>query len=142
MIIKSRFQKFIILLMLLTISGLASAKTSVSGLKCEYLYNPLGLNVSHPRFTWQIESQEENFIQTAYEIRVATSVTMLDQKNKLVWNSGKVNSDHSVNVEYKGKPLESQTRYFWQVRIWDNKGITSGWSEPAWWETALVISVP
>ena len=138
MLLKSRPSKLLILLILTHISVISFAKTSLSGLKCEYLTNPLGLNVLHPRFTWQIESQEENFIQTAYEIRVATSVMMLDQKNKLVWNSGKVNSDHSVNVEYKGKPLESQTRYFWQVRIWDNKGITSGWSEPAWWETALL----
>ncbi len=138
MLLISRPSKLLILLILIHISVISFAKTSLTGLKCEYLTNPLGLNILHPRFTWQIESQEENFIQTAYEIRVATSVMMLDQKNKLVWNSGKVNSDHSVNVEYKGKPLESQTRYFWQVRIWDNKGITSGWSEPAWWETALL----
>ena len=140
MLLKSWPSKFLILLILIHISVISFAKTSLSGLKCEYLTNPLGLNILHPRFTWQIESQEENYIQTAYEIRVATSVMMLDQKNKLVWNSGKVYSDHSVNVEYKGKTLESKTRYFWQVRIWDNKGRATPWSEPAWWETALIDS--
>ena len=135
---KPPLTKLMVLLMLIHIPGLSSAKSSISGLTCEYLTNPIGLNVSHPRFTWQIESQEENFIQMAYEIRVATSLSMLDQKNNRVWYSGKVNSDQSVNVEYKGLPLESQTRYFWQVRIWDNRGKATSWSEPAYWETALL----
>jgi len=140
MIFQSRLPKFMILLILLTISGLTSAKTSFSGLKCEYLTNPLGLNVSHPRFTWQIESQEANFIQTSYEIRVTTSPSMPGKENKRVWYSGKVKSDQSVNVEYKGKALKSKMRYFWQVRICDNKGKATSWSEPAWWETALLDS--
>ena len=126
--------------MLLTLSGLASAKTSLSGLKCEYLTNPLGLNVLHPRLTWQIESDEANVIQTAYEIRVAKSEDMTGQKNKLVWSSGKVNSAQSVNVECNGFQPESKTRYYWQVRIWDTNGKATSWSEAAWWETALMDS--
>jgi alpha-L-rhamnosidase len=127
-----------ILWMLLILSGFASAKTSLTGLKCEYLTNPLGLNVLTPRFTWQIESDETNVVQRAYEIRVTASRLASGQKRELMWNSGKVNSDQSVNVEYKGKILDSGTRYYWQVRIWDHKGKTTGWSEPAWWETALL----
>jgi alpha-L-rhamnosidase len=140
MTLQSQLHKFMVLLMLLTISVLASAKTSLSGLKCEYLTNPLGLNVSHPRFSWQIESEETNVVQCAYEIRVTASRLASGEKKDLVWNSGKVNSDQSVNVEYKGKPLESKTRYFWQVRVWDNFGEATPWSEPAYWETALLDS--
>ena len=138
--LKSRLSKLLFLLILIHISGLASAKTSLSGLKCEYLTNPLALNVSHPRFTWQIESSEANFVQTAYEIRVTAKESALSKRDKPVWNSGKVNSDHSVNVEFKGLPLISKTRYFWQVRIWDNRGKATSWSAPAWWETALLDS--
>ena len=138
MIFKSHLPKFMILLMLHTISVLASAKTVISGLKCEYLTNPLGLNVTHPRLTWQIECGEPNFVQTAYEIRVIASESVLNKRDKPVWNSGKVITDQSVNIEYKGLPLESQTRYVWQVRIWDNHGKATPWSEPAWWETALL----
>ena len=46
-------------------------------------------------------------------------------------------SDQSVNIEYQGRQLESKKRYYWQVRIWDNKQKISSWSEPAWWETAM-----
>jgi alpha-L-rhamnosidase len=138
MILQSQLQKFMILLMLLTISGLAYAKTSLSGLKCEYLTNPLGLNVAHPRLTWQIESDETNIIQAAYEIRVMGSEVGLSKGAKTVWNSGKVITDQSVNIEYQGSPLESQTRYTWQVRIWDNHGKATPWSHPSYWETAFL----
>ena len=135
---KFMISRLLIILLLIHISVLSIAKTSISALRCEYLTNPLGLNVLHPRFTWQIESQEANFVQTAYEIRVTAYELGLTNKAKIVWNSGRVITDQSVNIEYKGLPLESKTRYFWQVRIWDNYGKGTSWSEPAWWETALL----
>ncbi len=140
MALKFHPSKLLIMLILINISALLSAKTSLSGLRCEYLTNPLGINVINPRLTWQIESTEVNFMQTAYEVRVAKSLSILSQENKLVWNSGKVSSDQSVNVEFKGVQLDSKTRYYWQVRIWDNKGKATSWSDPAWLETALFDS--
>ncbi|MCK9618877.1 MAG: hypothetical protein M0R21_13700, partial [Lentimicrobiaceae bacterium] len=130
--------RFIILLAILHLPVLLfGSNTVVSGLLCEYLSNPLGIDVASPRLTWQTHASESNFRQTAYEVRVAESPALFNQKNKLVWNSGKVMSDQSVNVEYKGRQLESKMRYYWQVRIWDNKQKPSSWSEPAWWETAM-----
>ncbi len=136
--INIRFTRFTILVLLIHISGVSFAKTSITGLRCEYLCNPLGMNVANPRLSWLIESSEANVNQTACEIRVATSVELLRTQRNLVWSTGKVNSDQSVNLEYKGPSLESKTRYFWQVRIWDNKGKSTDWSTPAWWETALL----
>ena len=140
MTLKRLLPKLLIMAILIHTAGLSFAKTSLSGLKCEYLTNPLGLNVLHPRLTWQIESDEVNVIQTAYEIRVAKSEDMTGQKNKLVWSSGKVNSAQSVSVECNGFQPESKTRYYWQVRIWDTNGKATSWSEAAWWETALMDS--
>ncbi len=128
---------FLTLAILIHFSTLSSAKTMITGLKCEYLSNPLGINVINPRLTWQIESDEANFVQTAYEIRVAKSQPIFGPKDKLIWSSGKVTSCQSVNIEYAGLQQEPKTRYFWQVRIWNNNGKVTNWSEPSWWETAI-----
>jgi len=117
---------------------LIGAKTTLSNLRCEYLINPLGIEVKSPRLSWQIESEEPNFRQVAYEIRVAEIPDQLNSKHKFVWSSGKVMSDQSVNVLYKGTPLEAQQRCYWQVRIWDSAGRKTEWSKTAWWETALL----
>jgi alpha-L-rhamnosidase len=130
-------QKFIFLV-LIQLSGSISAKTSVTGLRCEYLINPLGINVQKPRLSWRIESNETNVRQTTYEIKVEITANSLSNRKNLIWSSGKVTSEQSVNVDYKGPALKSSTRYYWQVRIWDNKGKVAEWSTPAWWETALL----
>jgi len=111
-----------------------------TGLLCEYLTNPLGIDIACPRFSWKIQTSEANFRQTAYEVRVAEAPDLFNQENKRVWNSGKVMSDQSVNIEYKGPQLESKKRYYWQVRIWDSKQNPSSWSGIAWWETAMFDS--
>ena len=60
--------------------------------------------------------------QTAYEIRVASSSDALAKSKADVWDSGKVESDQSINVAYAGPELKSRQRYYWQVRVWDQQG--------------------
>ncbi len=127
----------IILICLLVITSILFAKTNVTNLVCEYHINPIGIDVEKPRFSWQLSSVETNIKQTAYEIRVANSSTNFDSKN-LLWSSGKMSSDNSVNVEYQGINLKSMQRAYWQVRVWDNKNTVSKWSEPAYWETGIL----
>lgn len=110
----------------------------VDELVCEYHANPIGIDVQKPRLSWKIFSDKENISQTAYEIRVADSPSNLSKSNRQVWNSGRVNSSQSVNVEYQGPELESGQRLYWQVRIWDNQNKATKWSEPAFWETGLL----
>lgn len=109
------------------------AKTTVSNLHCEYLKNPRGIEMERPRLRWQINSDDKNVMQTAYEIRVARSQDDLKRPGLLLWSSGKVLSDQSVNVEYGGPAIKSLKRVYWQVRIWEGNKVTP-WSEAAWWE--------
>ncbi|QIA08656.1 glycoside hydrolase family 78 protein [Draconibacterium halophilum] len=114
------------------------AQTEVSKLVCEYHTNPLGIDVLKPRLSWQLVSDAQNVKQSAYEIRVAESASDLSKKGEQIWNSGKVESDQSVNVIYGGPAPESMQRFYWQVRIWDNNGKASKWSNPTYWEMGIL----
>ena len=115
------------------VASLCFAQVKVDGLLCENRTNPLGMDVSTPRFSWKLVSDKRNEMQSAYRVEVSEKSNFSGQ----VWDSGKVKSDSSVFVTYKGQPLQSGKKYFWRVQIWDNAGKSSGWSTPAWWQTAL-----
>ena len=111
---------------------------SVDHLRCEYLDNPLGIDVLEPRFNWRIESTQRMQKQTAYHILVASSRALLDENKGDLWDSGKVTSDQSIQVVYAGKPLTSRMLCFWKVRVWDKDGKPSAWSKPAQWSIGLL----
>ncbi len=106
-------------------------------LLCEYKVNPMGIDASHPRLSWQIETSAEGVMQEAYQVIVASDREGLDGSRAPAWDSGKVISDQSIHVRYQGQKLESRQRYHWKVRIWVD-GSASEWSEPAWWEMGLL----
>ncbi len=126
------------ILLMSAISNFANAKTQVTKLVTEYHQNPIGIDVEKPRFSWQLLSDGQNVLQTAYEIRVADFPENLGKKSKQTWTSGKTESDKSVNVEYGGPAMESMQRAYWQVRVWDNSGKASAWSVAAFWETGIL----
>ncbi|HOL21035.1 MAG TPA: alpha-L-rhamnosidase, partial [Candidatus Hydrogenedens sp.] len=105
-------------------------------LRCEYLECPLGLDVKNPCLTWKLEAitNERGLFQKSYQILVSS--TFDDIKNDIgdLWDTGKVDSDN-FQVKYEGKPLLPKTKIWWKVRIWDQKGRVSNYSEPSWWET-------
>jgi len=105
-------------------------------LRCEAVSNPLGIDVANPHLSWQSDSTERNWMQSAYQIVVSTSPA-LDASAK-VWDSGKIASAESVGIAYGGPKLEPRTRYYWSVRVWDAKGQSSQASETAWFETGLL----
>jgi len=130
-------KSFKLLLILVIASGsLFSQELSLYDLKCEHKVNPLGIDVSRPRLSWKIRGSGFNLMQTAYSIRVATDQRF--RASRTIWQSGKTESDESVLISYNGPELKSGQRYYWQVRIWDNQGRASKWSEPAYWETGLI----
>lgn len=121
-----------------TLSLFVQAKNEVTKLVCEYHENPIGIDVQKPRLSWQMVSEKKNVKQTAYEIRVAGTVTNLNKGSGLQWASEKIESDNSVNIEYGGLPLKSMQGVYWQVRVWDNTGEVTAWSEPAFWEMGIL----
>jgi len=123
---------------LFAMSNISNAKNQVVKLVTEYHNNPIGIDVERPRFSWQILSDQQDVVQSAYEIRVYGSSNSSYKKTKQIWTSGKISSDQSVNVAYEGPALKSMERAYWQVRIWDGKDKASGWSELAYWEMGLL----
>ncbi|HVT92770.1 MAG TPA: family 78 glycoside hydrolase catalytic domain [Bryobacteraceae bacterium] len=109
-------------------------------LRTDYLENPLGLDSSTPRFSWQSDSDARNWRQNAYEILVASSAERLKAGTADVWDSGKQLSPESVGIPYAGPKLESRRRYFWGVRVWGGEGSepASSLAAPVWWETGLM----
>ena len=107
-------------------------------LRCEYLTNPLGIGTSEPRFSWTITADGRGMRQQAYQILVATRKTRLNETKADLWNSGRVTSDAMAQIVYAGKPLRSEMRCFWTVRVWDQNGNASSWSKPALFTVGLL----
>lgn len=128
---KKTFFAFVLPILLLTVN----AQVQISELTVEHLTNPIGLDETQPKLGWILTSKQRNVMQTAYEIQVAENAAM---KGKLLWQTGKVTSDASINIAYEGEKLQSGKRYFWRVRVWDNKGKSSGWSALNYFQMALL----
>ncbi|MCC6485856.1 MAG: family 78 glycoside hydrolase catalytic domain [Candidatus Hydrogenedentes bacterium] len=123
---------------LLMSAGVADAACKVTDLRCEYLSDPLGIDVVNPRLSWVLDTSKHGARQTAYQVLVADDESLLKADQGNVWDSGRVESDQSVQVVYGGKPLESRARCFWKVRVWDESGQASPWSAPAFWTMGLL----
>lgn len=112
---------------------------SVTDLKCEYRSNPLGIDTKAPRFSWKLVQDKfaRGQKQTAYQVMVTTSTEPLNDED-VIWDSGKVVSNQSVNTVYAGTPLKSTKTYYWKVKIWDAAGSPSDWSTPAKFSMGLL----
>lgn len=106
-------------------------------LRCEYFKNPIGIDVPSPRFSWMLEGSGRGEYQSAYRIIVASSRENLDEDDGDKWDSGKIDSDRSVNVPYEGATLASGERCYWKVRVWGQDVLAKD-SEPAVFETGLL----
>lgn len=114
------------------------ATLAAESLRTEYATNPVGIDVLRPRLSWRLRSSARDVVQSAYDVQVGTDSAALAAGRDLLWDSGRVASRQSVQVEYGGPALRSATRYFWRVRVWSRDGSASAWSTPALWETALL----
>jgi alpha-L-rhamnosidase len=127
----------------------AAIAATLTNLRCEYRDNPLGIDALKPRLSWVMEERGQGTAdrgqenpksliqnqeleirrgqrQTAYQVLVASTAELLANDQGDLWDSGKVASDQSIQVEYAGKPLESRTLCHWKVRVWLNDGSPNG----------------
>lgn len=133
---------FLIVFLFLTILNVGAQKIGAEHLRCEYKENPMGLDMTHPRFSWRIaaDTLKKNILQTAYQIQVVALNPDFKNTSQLVWDSQKVSSNQCLYIQYEGKTLAAKTRYYWRVKVWDNQKRESNWSKPAFWETGLMDS--
>jgi len=132
---------FTLLLGAASLCAAAPSSSTPTDLRCEYRRNPLGIDETRPRLSWVLEPREPKARgqrQTAYQILAASSPARLQTGHGDLWDSGKVASDQSVHVIYAGKALASGSPVWWKVRIWDEHGQASAWSEPAFWSMGLL----
>lgn len=111
------------------------------GLRCEYLAEPLGVEVAAPRLDWKLERTREDArgeAQTAYQLQVACSEKRLLRGRADLWDTGKVLSGESIGLKYGGRALPPGERVYWRVRVWDRDGRASRYSDVAWWEMGLL----
>lgn len=116
------------------------AAVQPANLRCEYVTDPLAIDTPQPRLSWILQSTERGQKQTAYQIIAASTPASLDANRGDLWDSGRVQSDQTAQVEYAGKRLTSRLQCHWKVRVWDKDEQPSAWSKPACWTVGLLQS--
>jgi alpha-L-rhamnosidase len=111
----------------------------VDELTCQYRTNPKGVESRNPSLSWKLKSAQNNVLQTAFQILVAESESDLTKNIGSTWDSKKINSKQSIQVQFNGKLLQSGKTYFWKVKVWDNKS-HGVWSAISNWQMGLLTA--
>lgn len=101
-------------------------------LRAEHTIDLLGTEARHPRLSWRLEGIAR---QRSYRIRAATTPDAL-AAGDLLWDSGTVESDATLDIAYAGPPLASMQRIWWTVEVDGDAGTAT--AAPAWFETGLL----
>jgi alpha-L-rhamnosidase len=101
-------------------------------LRCAYLVNPLAVAPARVRLSWLPGGRQDG-----YQVQVYPNEPWRSAPETPYWDSGQVGSGTSVDIQYDGPALARGGRYAWRVRVWDEQGKASGWSEPATFEVEL-----
>ena len=107
------------------------------GLLMQLSRTPLGIESDTPELCWVVNDPDQDEIQTAYQILVATSKEKLTEGQADIWNSGKVTSRENSNVPYAGPAIPADGIYYWTVRTYDKEGAASPYAEPQFFSTAV-----
>ena len=127
---------FLMFALLISSSFYAKGIAAIQNLQVEYTKTPIGIDIEKPRFSWQmvVSDTSRGYFQTAYQLFIT------DPEGKVVWDSQKINSEKSLNIDYAGSPLKPVTRYIWKVTVWDQNGKIAEAS--SWFETGLMNPDP
>ena len=98
------------------------------------------IDIRDPRFSWVVNLEGLGRMQTAYQIQIASSAKILKSGKPDMWDSGIVKSEQSTQVSYNGKPLKSNTEYFWRVRVCDESGKFHAYNRQEKFSTAFLDS--
>ena len=98
-------------------SGMAFADTSIKDFRVQHSDKPLAVEDKHPLFSWKMDSDVRGQRQTAYQISVIREVDGSE-----IWNTGRVESDKSVDIAYNGVALQAEKGYTVNLSVWDKDG--------------------
>ncbi len=149
-----KFIGHIIFLLFAAVTGVAQpALPAVQPvhLQCEQLTDPLGIDVLHPRLSWQLTGEGQNIRQTGWQVLVASSPELLAKDKGDLWTTPKTPGDQSRMIVYAGRPLKSGTACYWKVRVWTTSDpgaaatrsespASAAWSTPARWSMGLLTT--
>lgn len=105
---------------------------TISSVRIEHNQESLGIGTPRPRLSWMVETAMQGWRQAAYELEV------YDADGKLLEQSGRVESNQSVLVDWCFAPLASRERRTVRVRVWGEDGHATAWSEPVPVEAGLL----
>ena len=109
---------------------------SVTELKTERMTAPMSIDTPTPRLGWVIQSDRKNVMQQSCSIIVASSREKALQLQGDLWTAS-IKGEQSQWVSYAGKPLRSNTRCYWRVKVETTQG-ASEWSDVAEWNVGLL----
>src|SRR6478735_8671783 len=110
---------FLFFCYLVPVATFASSPLQPATLSCEYVINPLGIDVASPRLSWTFSGNARDQYQSAYELIISDNLKDIQQSKGNVWSTGKVSSKQNIQVEYAGVALKSFTKYYWRVKVYD-----------------------
>lgn len=122
----------VVLLSWLTQATTQASDVRIVGLLTEYELQPMGVDTQHPRFSWQMSAAEglTGCRQTACRILVK------DKSGRLLWDSDRMYTSESLNVQYDGERLSPASHYDWTVTVWDEDDQPH--EATSWFETGLM----
>jgi alpha-L-rhamnosidase len=132
------FKNILFSLLIIVCIGKSPVLCQPVNLKCEYQINPINIDDPNPRFSWNFESAERNWTQSAYLILVAGSSEKLDKNIGDLWDSKKITADENIHIKYKGKTLRSYSNCWWKVKVWDKNNKESEWSQPSYFKMGVL----
>ena len=109
--------------LLMTLSFFSCAPIKVEKMTCNYEEEALAVNPDQIRFSWQLSSHKQACMQSAYQIE------LYDSRNKRIWETSEVQSNQSQLLDYTGPALQPAQKYYWRLRVWNQKGKKSPWKE-------------
>lgn len=118
----------------------------IAEMRVQWLHNPIGLQELNPVLSYMLkaenslEAEEGNIhtCQSRYRILVSSKKELLYEDNGDLWDSGMVEKQETFGIVYKGRKLSSREKAYWKVKVWDNEGHASQWSDISSWEMGLV----
>lgn len=115
-----------------------AATLTPADLRCQAQIDPLAVETTRPTLSWKLRSGAKDIRQAAYTILVASAPEILAKDRGDLWDSGKVTSAQTFGIAYAGKPLQSRSQAWWKVKVWDQNGEASAWSDPARFAVGLL----